>query len=87
MAVQGFDTNVIVRLLVRDDKEQCRRAELAFRKAIASGGVWLLSVVLVEVSWVLRVAYTIQAQRARPNVFELVHYPRKVLLVEQLVRP
>jgi predicted nucleic-acid-binding protein len=55
--MQAFDTNVIVRLLVRDDEEQCRRAERAFRKAVASGGVWLSVVVLVEVSWVLRVAY------------------------------
>lgn len=55
--MQAFDTNVIVRLLVRDDEAQCRRAELAFRQAIETGGVWLSSVVLVEVSWVLRVAY------------------------------
>ena len=25
--MEAFDTNVIVRLLVRDDEEQCRRAD------------------------------------------------------------
>ena len=53
----AFDTNVVVRLLVRDDEAQCRRAEAAFRGCLADEGVWLSTVVLVEVSWVLRVAY------------------------------
>jgi predicted nucleic-acid-binding protein len=55
--VEAFDTNVVVRLLVRDDEEQYRRTELIFRLATAGAGVWLSSVVLVEVAWVLRVAY------------------------------
>jgi predicted nucleic-acid-binding protein len=55
--VEAFDTNVIVRLLVRDDDEQYRRAELIFRRATAGQGVWLASIVLVEVVWVLSVAY------------------------------
>jgi predicted nucleic-acid-binding protein len=55
--VEAFDTNVVVRLCVRDDEEQYRRAEPLFRRAAAGGGAWLSSVVLVEVAWVLRVAY------------------------------
>jgi len=55
--VEAFDTNVVVRLIVHDDAEQCRLAEQAFRSAVLSGGAWIASVVLVEVSWVLRVAY------------------------------
>lgn len=55
--MEAFDTNVVVRLIVRDDEGQCRLAAEAFRKAVASGGAWMASVVLVEVSWVLRVAY------------------------------
>ena len=57
MRAHSFDTNVLARLLVRDDDEQCRRAELAFRGAVAAGGDWLATVVLLEVSWVLHVAY------------------------------
>lgn len=55
--MEAFDTNVVVRLCVRDDEEQSHRAELAFRRATAGAGAWLSSVVLVEVAWVLRVAY------------------------------
>jgi predicted nucleic-acid-binding protein len=56
--VQALDTNVVVRLLVRDDEAQCRRAEQLYRRAIATGGIWIPSVVIVETAWVLRVAYT-----------------------------
>lgn len=55
--MKSFDTNVIVRLLVEDDPKQCERAERAFRRAVAEGGVFLSTVVLVEVVWVLRVAF------------------------------
>lgn len=54
---EAFDTNVVVRLLVQDDEDQCRRAEHAWRGAVARGGAWLATVVLVELGWVLRVAY------------------------------
>src|SRR5688572_8106563 len=56
-ACEAFDTNVVVRLLVRDDEDQCRRAEAAWRRAVAARGAWISTVVLVELSWVLRVAY------------------------------
>lgn len=55
--MEAFDTNVVVRLIVRDDEAQCRVAERTFRAAVATGGAWIGSIVLVEVSWVLRVAY------------------------------
>lgn len=51
--MEGFDTNVIVRLCVRDDEEQYGRAEAVFRRATSGAGAWLSSVVLAEVSWVL----------------------------------
>ena len=56
--MQALDTNVVVRLLVRDDEAQCRQAEQLYRQAIATGGVWIPSVVIVETAWVLRVAYS-----------------------------
>jgi len=76
--VEAFDTNVIVRLLVRDDEEQYGRAELVFRRVTAGPGAWLPSVVLVEVAWVLRVAYkfdraTIAAALRRLIALDGVH--------------
>jgi predicted nucleic-acid-binding protein len=34
------------------------QGEQLYRRAIATGGVWIPSVVIVEAAWVLRVAYT-----------------------------
>ena len=55
--MQSIDTNVLVRLLVKDDLEQGERAEKVFRQAAEYGGVWLDRTVLVETVWVLRAAY------------------------------
>lgn len=55
--METFDTNVLVRLLVADDLDQCQRAERAWRGAVASAGAYVPVVVLVELTWVLRVAY------------------------------
>jgi predicted nucleic-acid-binding protein len=55
--VEAFDTNVVVRLLVREDEEQYQRAERVLRRVTAGPGAWLSSVVLAEVAWVLRGAY------------------------------
>jgi predicted nucleic-acid-binding protein len=54
--MKSFDTNVVVRLIVKDDPEQCERAEQAWRRAIAEDGAFLSATVLVEVVWVLRAA-------------------------------
>lgn len=54
--MKSFDTNVALRLLVADDPAQCERAARAFRGAVEGEGVFLASTVLVELSWVLRVA-------------------------------
>jgi predicted nucleic-acid-binding protein len=66
--VEAFDTNVIV----RDDDEQYRRAELIFRRATAGPGVWLASVVLVEVVWVLRVAYKFDRAASAASLRRLI---------------
>lgn len=55
--MQTIDTNVLVRLLVRDDEEQARRAEAVFRRALDADGSWIGHVVLVETVWILRSAY------------------------------
>jgi predicted nucleic-acid-binding protein len=55
--MRSVDTNVVVRLLVRDDEVQARLAEATWNDLLTSGGVFLSKVVLVEVSWVVRVSY------------------------------
>jgi predicted nucleic-acid-binding protein len=53
----SFDTNVVLRLVVEDDPSQCERAATAFRSAVNGPGAFVAATVLVEVSWVLRVAF------------------------------
>lgn len=55
--MEAPDTNVVVRLLVRDDEVQYQRAVQLLRSVTAGQGAWLSSVVLAEVAWVLRGAY------------------------------
>src|SRR5450432_4233499 len=54
--METFDTNVVLRVVYRDDPGQADRACSAWQEAVASGGIFLTTVVLVELSWVLRVA-------------------------------
>lgn len=52
--MRAVDSNVLIRLLAEDDREQARRAE----GFLESGRpVWISTVVLVEVAWVLTAVY------------------------------
>lgn len=55
--MRSVDTNVVVRLLVKDDAAQTQMAEETWEDLLTSGGVFLSKVVLVEVAWVVRVSY------------------------------
>lgn len=50
--MRAIDTNVLVRLLARDDPHQVARAEAAVEK-----GAWVSHLVLVETIWVLDAVY------------------------------
>jgi predicted nucleic-acid-binding protein len=50
--VRAVDTNVVVRLVVRDDLEQVRAAE-----QFVARGAWVSHLALAEVSWVLDAVY------------------------------
>jgi predicted nucleic-acid-binding protein len=54
--METFDTNVVLRVVYRDDPGQADRAAAAWQSAVESGGIFLSTVVLVELAWVLRVA-------------------------------
>lgn len=54
----GIDTNVLVRLLIVDDRVQTRRARMLVQRALArSQTVWVSLLVLLETEWVLRSRY------------------------------
>lgn len=50
--MRAVDTNVLVRLIARDDAEQVRSAE-----AFVDRGAWVSHLVLTEATWVLSAAY------------------------------
>lgn len=50
--MRAVDTNVLVRLLTRDDEQQARSAQ-----EFVSGGAWVSHLVLAETVWVLRALY------------------------------
>ena len=60
----AFDTNVLLRLLLNDDRKQARQAQAIVDRAAASGEVVLLpDVVLCEVEWVLSSTYRLPRVR------------------------
>lgn len=52
----AVDTNILVRLLVRDDPRQSAAAKALF----AAGPVWLSATVLLETAWVLRKGFRLE---------------------------
>ena len=54
--MRAIDTNVLVRLITRDDTAQAEAAQ-----AFVARGVWVSHVVLAETIWVLSTAYELRA--------------------------
>lgn len=56
--MRAVDTNVLVRLLVRDDPAQTAAAE-----QFVASGAWISHLVLAEASWVLQSVYQLDPKR------------------------
>jgi predicted nucleic-acid-binding protein len=52
--MRAVDTNVLVRLVTRDDDKQVTAAE-----GFVAGGAWVSHLVLMEASWVLTTVYDV----------------------------
>jgi predicted nucleic-acid-binding protein len=50
--MRAVDTNIVVRVLARDDQRQVQQAE-----AFVAGGAWISHIVLAEAVWVLSAKY------------------------------
>ena len=54
----ALDTNVLVRLVTRDDEAQAQRARAVFEEhAVEVGGLFVADIVLVELCWTLARSY------------------------------
>lgn len=66
----ALDTNVLVRLVTRDDEEQAQRAKAVLdAHADEDGGLFVADIVLVELCWTLAKSYGL----ARADIARTVH--------------
>ena len=79
--MRAIDTNVLVRLIVRDDPEQVARAE-----AFVEHGAWIALPVLAETVWVLASVYGLSRQRIGTVVTMLMEHDVLALQDEDVVR-
>jgi predicted nucleic-acid-binding protein len=67
--LRAIDTNVLVRLLARDDPKQAAAAE-----AFVARGAWVSHLVLAETIWVLDSVYGLEAARLASAVELLLNH-------------
>jgi len=67
--MRAVDTNVLVRLIARDDPKQVEAAE-----AFIAKGAWVSHVVLVETTWVLESVYELNPELVALSVEMLLNH-------------
>lgn len=67
--MHAVDTNVLVRLIARDDAKQTASAE-----ALVAKGAWISHLVLAETTWVLAAAYEVSAEKIAVAVEMLLNH-------------
>jgi predicted nucleic-acid-binding protein len=67
--MRSVDTNVLVRLIVRDDRRQVEVAE-----EFISKGAWISHLVLAETAWVLESVYELRAEQVATAVEMLLNH-------------
>lgn len=79
--MRAVDTNVLIRLMVRDDPEQVEGAE-----AFVAQGAWISLLVLAETVWALESVYGLNRRQIGTVVGMLVEHDRLTLQHEDAVR-
>jgi predicted nucleic-acid-binding protein len=72
--VRAVDTNVLVRLLTRDDKKQTGAAE-----SFVAVGAWVSRLVLAETTWVLEAVYARTSTQIADAIAQLLEHESLVL--------
>lgn len=79
--MRAVDTNVLVRLIVRDDDRQTAAAE-----AFAAAGAWVSVLALAETTWVLDAVYGRSAHELATVVEMLLNHQNLVLQDTETIR-
>jgi predicted nucleic-acid-binding protein len=74
--MRAVDTNVLVRLLVRDDLDQVKAAE-----SFIAPGAWVSHLVLAEALWVLDAVYDRTAEQIAVAVDRLLNHEELTIQV------
>jgi len=77
----AIDTNVLVRLITRDDAAQVAAAE-----AFVTGGAWVSHIVLAETTWVLSAAYGLEPSEIAIGLEMLLNHRELSLQDPDVVR-
>jgi predicted nucleic-acid-binding protein len=67
--MRAVDTNVLIRLVTRDDPKQAAAAE-----EFVEGGAWVSHLVLMEATWVLSTVYDVEAAEVAVAVDMLLNH-------------
>jgi predicted nucleic-acid-binding protein len=67
--MRAVDTNVLVRLVTRDDRKQTAAAESSVSK-----GAWVSTLVLMEATWVLTAVYDLTHAEIATAIDMLLHH-------------
>jgi predicted nucleic-acid-binding protein len=78
--MRAVDTNVLVRLITRDDAKQLHAAE-----AFVSNGAWVSPLVLVETTWVLDAVYARSARQIATAVEMLLSHEQLAIQDAEVV--
>jgi predicted nucleic-acid-binding protein len=78
--MRAVDTNVVVRLVTRDDPRQTARAE-----AFVAKGAWVSHIVLVEVIWVLDSVFELPQKQLATAIDMLLNHRDLVLQEPEVV--
>lgn len=73
--MQALDTNILVRLIARDDAEQVARAEAA-----VAAPFLLLPTVVLETEWVLRARYSLPRHRVADGLAIIAGLPTATIV-------
>ncbi|HJQ39243.1 MAG TPA: type II toxin-antitoxin system VapC family toxin [Thermoanaerobaculia bacterium] len=78
--MRAVDTNILVRLITRDDPRQ-----LALAEAFVAKGAWVSTVVLTETSWVLGSVYDLEHPEIATVIEMLLGHESLALQDEEVV--
>ena len=67
--MRAVDTNVLVRLIARDDQKQVAAAE-----SFVARGAWVSTLVLMEASWILTAVYDLPHAEIATAIEMLLHH-------------